>query len=528
MRHDRKTRRRVLVASVAAGASALALAVVTSAPASAQSAEIRHANQANSVAGSYVVKFKDSVGSTAVAAKAQQLAGKHGGKLSSIYKAVGGFSVQLSEAQAKQLAADPSVAYVEQDQIFHITDTQQNPTWGLDRTDQRDLPVSNTYTYPSTAGAGVTAYILDTGVDASHPDFGGRVKGGYDFIDNDSNAADCQGHGTHVAGTVGSATYGIAKKVNLVSVRVLDCGGYSKGSSITQGIDWVVQNAQKPAVINMSLGGGASSILDDGARKAINAGIITVVAAGNNGGDACQISPARTPEAITVAASDGADKRSIWTSTQSSNWGTCVDIFGPGSNIISTKNGGGTFSNGGTSMATPHVVGAVALYLGTSGNSGKTQAEVAKVLIDNSTPNKITDVKGSPNRLLYTGFLNGPVDPPCSGASNSDDVAIPDNNTAVTSSVNVTGCSGGGTSATSVKVDINHTYTGDLKVELVGPSGAAFVLKQPGGASSAGGIHTTYTVNTGSETAKNGTWRLRVTDVYRYDTGNIDAWTLTF
>jgi len=518
------------VATVAAGASALALAVVTSTPAAAQQAEIRHANQANSVSGSYVVKFKDSaVDANAVVAKAQSLAGRHGGKLTKTFKSVGGFAVELSEAQARQLAADPSVAYVEQDQIFHITDTQQNPTWGLDRIDQRDLPGSTSYTYPSTAGTGVTAYIVDTGLDTTHPDFGGRAKSGYDFIDMDSNSADCHGHGTHVGGTVGSTTYGVAKKVALVGVRVLDCAGYSKGSSITQGLDWVIQNAQKPAVINMSLGGGASSVLDDAAKKAINAGIITVVAAGNNNGDACQTSPARTPEAITVAASDSADKRSIWQAgSLESNYGTCVDIFGPGSNVISTKNGGGTASMGGTSMATPHVAGAAALYLGTSGNSGKTQAEVAKALVDNATTGKITDTKGSPNRLLYTGFLNGPVDPPCSGASNSDDVSIPDNNTAITSSVTVSGCSGSGTSATSVKVDINHTYTGDLKVELVGPSGAAFVLKAAGGASSAGGIHTTYTVNTGSETAKNGTWKLRVTDVYRYDTGNIDAWTLTF
>ncbi len=533
MRPDRKSRRRVLIAGVTAGASALAVAVVATSPAAAAPIEgqIRNANQSTSVTGGYIVKFKEaSINSANVSTKANELATRFGGKLGHTYKAVGGFSVSLSEAQAKKLAADPSVEYVEQDMVVKALDTQTNPTWGLDRIDQANLPVDNKYTYPSTAGAGITAYVIDTGIYTANNEFGGRATSGYDYIDNDSNSDDCNGHGTHVAGTIGGKTYGVAKQVKLVGVRVLDCSGYSKGSSVTAGLDWVALNAKKPAVANMSLGGSASSALDDATKKVINAGVIMGVAAGNNNGDACQTSPARTPEAITVAASDSADKRSIYGGTQASNWGSCTDIFGPGSNITSAWIGGvdRTNSIGGTSMATPHVVGAAALYLGTAGNSAKTQAEVAKALTDNATLNKITDPRGSANKLLNISFLNGPSEPVCAPAGSTEDKAIPDAGAAVSTSATVSNCSGAGTGTTSVKVDIVHSYSADLKVELVSPSGKVFQLQAPRGVGSATGIHQTFTADTSSESAKNGAWKLQVTDTIAYDTGNIDGWNLSF
>ncbi|GLZ43306.1 S8 family serine peptidase [Actinokineospora sp. NBRC 105648] len=485
-------------------------------------------NVAQPVAGSYIVVFKDDKSTAPVTnGKAIDLARKHGGKVKSTYTAsIRGFAVQLDEAAAKALAADPSVAYVQQDGYARISETQTNPTWGLDRIDQTSLPLDQKYTYANTA-SNVTAYIVDTGIYKSHPEFEGRAKDGYDFIDNDADASDCQGHGTHVAGTVGSKTYGVAKQVKLVAVRVLDCNGSGQFSQIISGVDWVAKNAVKPAVANMSLGGGGDTATDNAVKRAIAAGVTFAVAAGNNNQDACGTSPARTPEAITVAASDSADKRSIWTAgSLESNYGTCVDIFGPGTGITSTKNGGGTTSMSGTSMATPHVAGASALYL--SANPSATPAQVRDALVNNASSGKITDLKGSPNKLLNTSFIGGGNPDPgtCAPATNGDDVAIPDTNTAVSSSVTVANCTGKAATTTSVKVDINHTYTGDLVVDLVGPSGAVYNLKKARGASSAGGVHETYTVDASAEN-RNGTWKLQVTDVWTYDTGNIDTWTLT-
>ncbi|MEV6239708.1 S8 family serine peptidase [Lentzea sp. NPDC051838] len=502
----------------------IGLALLTS-PVFAQTGSIQMVE--NPVAGSYVVVFKDgATDAPATNAKALDLARKHGGKVSNIYVAtVRGFAVKMDEAAARKLAADPEVAYVRQDGWARMSDTQTDPTWGLDRIDQANLPLDQRFTYPNTA-SNVTAYVLDTGIYKAHTEFEGRAKDGYDFIDNDSDASDCQGHGTHVAGTIGSKTYGVAKKVNLVAVRVLDCNGSGQYSQIIKGIDWVAQNARKPAVANMSLGGGADSTVNSAVKRAIAAGITFGLAAGNNNGDACQTSPARVPEAITVAASDSADKRSIYTGGQASNWGSCVDIFGPGSNITSTRNGGGTASMGGTSMATPHVVGAAALYA--SANPSATPAQVRDALVNNATSGKITDTQGSPNKLLNISFIGGGPDPePCNAATNGEDVSIPDNNTAVTSSVNVSNCTGKASTATKVKVDINHPYTADLAIDLIGPSGAAYSLKKARGATSSAGVHETFTVDASQEN-RNGTWKLQVTDVWTYDSGTIDSWTLTF
>ncbi|MEU0881041.1 S8 family peptidase [Lentzea sp. NPDC005914] len=352
---------------------------------------------AQAVEGSYIVVLKDGARTPANA-----LASRYEGSVKHTYStALNGFSVTgMSERQARRLAADPDVEFVERNTVATIQETQSNPTWGLDRIDQANLPLNQKYTYPTTA-SNVTTYVLDTGIRKTHTEFEGRASDGYDFIDNDPVAQDCQGHGTHVAGTVAGKTYGVAKKAKIVAVRVLDCNGSGAWDGIIRGIDWVTQNAKKPAVVNMSLGGsGTNSSLENAVKRSIGAGITYVLAGGNSGQDACNFTPARTPEAITVGASDRNDKRSIW-SAGSSNYGQCLDIWAPGSDIISASysNDTGTRSMGGTSMASPHVAGAAALYL--SANPNATPAQVRDALVNAATPNKVTDAKaGSPNLLL--------------------------------------------------------------------------------------------------------------------------------
>ncbi|MFD4674910.1 S8 family peptidase [Lentzea sp. NPDC058450] len=349
------------------------------------------------VEGSYIVVLKDGARTPASA-----LASRYQGNLKYTYSAaLNGFSVTgMSDRQARRLAADPDVQFVERNTVATIQATQSNPVWGLDRIDQANLPLSNSYTYPNTA-SNVNAYVLDTGIRKTHSEFEGRATDGYDFIDNDATAQDCQGHGTHVAGTVGGKTYGVAKKAKLVGVRVLDCNGSGPWDTIIRGIDWVTANGKKPAVVNMSLGGsGTNASLENAVKRSISAGFTYVLAGGNSGQDSCNFTPARTPEAITVGASDRADKRSIW-SAGSSNWGKCLDIWAPGSDIVSAShsNDTGTRSMGGTSMASPHVAGAAALYL--SANPSATPAQVRNALVGAATPNKLTDIKtGSPNLLL--------------------------------------------------------------------------------------------------------------------------------
>ncbi|MFB9908757.1 S8 family peptidase [Allokutzneria oryzae] len=513
----RETLRGVLTACLTSSVCVLA---VTTGQAAAAPAEgpIRNANQPGSVTGSYIVVLKDGPGISSA-----DLAAKVGGQVQRDYTAaLRGFSAKMDERAAKRLAADPAVAYVEQDGYAYGYGTQTNPTWGLDRIDQKNLPLDKKYSYANTA-SNVTAYIVDTGIHKTHPDFGGRAVDGYDFIDNDAVAQDCNGHGTHVAGTVGSATYGVAKGVKLVGVRVLNCQGQGQWSQVIGGIDWVAKNAVKPAVANMSLGGGASSSVDDAVRRAIQSGVTFGVAAGNdNGKDACGTSPARTPEALTVGSTDSQDTRSSF-----SNIGTCLDIFAPGSSVTSTWNNGGTNTISGTSMATPHVVGAAALYL--SANTSATPAQVGKALTDNATAGVVKNAgSGSPNKLLYTGFIGGGGGTPtCDGAANGDKVAIPDAGAAVTSSVVVSGCDSKGSATAAVKVDITHPYTADLSVDLIAPSGAVTSLKKVGGANSRDGIHQTFTVDTTAED-RNGTWKLQVRDHYRFDEGTIDSWSIAF
>jgi subtilisin family serine protease len=305
--------------------------------------------------------------------------------------ALNGFSASLNQGQLNALQHNPNVAYIEQDQTFSVNVTQSGATWGIDRIDQRSRPLSGTYTYNTTA-SNVTAYIIDTGIQPDHPNFGGRGQAVY-------GGTDCNGHGTHVAGTIGSTTYGVAKGVRLRGVRVLGCSGSGATSTIIAGIDWVRANAVKPAVANMSLGGGLSSTLNTAAANLANSGVFLAVAAGNENQNACNVSPASASGVLTVAASTSTDAKASY-----SNYGSCVEVYAPGSSVTSTWTGSSTRSISGTSMASPHVAGVAALYKGTYGDASS--STINSWIINNATTGVITgNPSGTPNRLLYKGTL---------------------------------------------------------------------------------------------------------------------------
>lgn len=353
------------------------------------------------VEDSYIVVLKDSgVAKAEVKSAASTLVAKYGGDVRHSYDtAVRGFSASMSPSQAKQLEADPTVAYVEQNRVVTASETQSPvPSWGLDRIDQEDASLDDSYTY-GNSGTGVTAYIVDTGILTTHEDFGGRAVSGTDTVDNDDDATDCAGHGTHVAGTVGGTEHGVAKDVSLVAVRVLDCEGSGTNEGVIAGIDWVTEDHAEgdPAVANMSLGGGFSQALNDSVAAAVADGVTFGAAAGNeSAADACDGSPSSTPEAITVGATEDDDARASY-----SNIGSCVDIFAPGTDITSAWYTSDTDTNtiSGTSMATPHVVGAAALVLG--GTPDASPADVADALTGAATADVVTDPgTDSPNLLL--------------------------------------------------------------------------------------------------------------------------------
>ncbi|WFE28859.1 S8 family serine peptidase [Solwaraspora sp. WMMD791] len=605
-------------------ATAVAAATVAfAAPANAAPAEgpVLYAGESTTVADSYIVVFKDErVSRTGVPAAARAVAARHDAAVVRTYtEALRGFEARMSEKAAKRLAASSAVKYVQQNRTVSLAATQTpTPSWGLDRIDQSALPLNNSYTYPNS-GSGVTAYIIDTGIRFSHSDFGGRAVTGFDAVDGGS-ADDGNGHGTHVAGTVGGTAYGVAKDVTLVGVRVLNNSGSGTYAGVIAGIDWVTADhgPGEPAVANMSLGGGFDQAVNDAVARSIDDGVVYSLAAGNSNANACNYSPASTPAAITVGATTSTDARASY-----SNYGTCVDIFAPGSAITSAWHTGDTATNtiNGTSMAAPHVAGAAALAL--AANPGYTPAQIGNLLIADATDGVVTNPgTGSPNKLLYVGNIVPPTQdftvevapagatvdpgdpasatvstttavgdphtvtfsvtgapagvtaefspasvtsggattltldtaastepgtyrltivgtgpetsqsapftltvngPPGCSQTNSTDFPISDNST-TESAIVINGCAGNARAASTIEVNIYHTWIGDLTVSLIAPDGSAYVLHSRTG-SSTDNIFQTYTRDLSSEVA-DGTWKLRVQDSASLDTGYLDSWTL--
>ncbi|MCP2271504.1 S8 family peptidase [Actinokineospora diospyrosa] len=439
----RLSRRSAVVAvSVAAVAGAAVVVAPPLLAAQDSAVAIVNAGSADAVADRYIVAFKSQgQGIASVSASATSLTQRYGGQIRHTYDAgLNGYSAKMSAAEAAKVAKDPAVAYVQQVTTMKLTDTQTNPpNWGDDRIDQASLPLDRSFTYPSNPGQGVRVYIMDSGINANHQEFSGRMAAGYDFVDGDSSPTDCHGHGTHVAGTAAGTTYGVAKKATISAVRVLNCQGSGANDDIIAGINWIRNNAVKPAVVNYSIGCQqrcTDNSLDNAVKALVASGVQWVQAAGNSSDDACYYSPQRVPEAINVGNSNSTDVRN-----STSNYGSCLDIFAPGTSIISASysSNTGTATMTGTSMASPHTAGAAAVYLGK--NPSATSAQVQTALVNNSSANKLTSIgTGSPNRLLNISFLN-------TGTPGDVTVANPGNQSAtVGQAFNLTNSATGGTS----------------------------------------------------------------------------------
>ncbi|GAA1012997.1 peptidase S8 [Streptomyces sp. F-3] len=391
--------RRIRFAALTGIATAALLGGLTALPAQAAPAEgtVLAADSPTAIKDSYIVTLKKNAGFTAASAKGKGLVTKYGGKVKKTFgSALNGYTANLSATEARRLAADPAVASVEQDQKVQLADvTQTNAPWGLDRIDQASLPLSRTYTYPDSAGSGVTVYVIDTGVRITHREISGRASYGYDAVSG-GTPSDGNGHGTHVATTVAGTTYGVAKKAKIVAVRVLNASGSGTVSGVIAGVDWVTRNHSGPSVANMSLGGGISTALDTAVRNSIASGVTYAVAAGNSNTNASSSSPARVTEALTVGATTSTDARASY-----SNYGSVLDLFAPGSSITAGWHTSDTATNtiSGTSMATPHVAGAAAVYL--ANHPSATPAQVSSALVNGATSGVVSNPgSGSPNKLL--------------------------------------------------------------------------------------------------------------------------------